>query len=211
MTEYGEAFWRRFRQGRRGLLWYYATLLRIYRKRVPGSRFPRAVRLVDRLEGAFKGMFPSAEERRAALSFGPEDSASPMSDALAAFVSAARSCVDEMVANAGYIEKELPAVSLPEDLERAAKKICSGLVETRFDVVSELRELGDVDPLDDPKGVQRQVAMVSLARRGPAGPQCSRRVSRVGEGRRARARRGLYSGGGVCGEHSALLCEGLRG
>lgn len=61
----GEGFWDRFTQGRHGSLWYYATLLEIYRQRVSG----KATRLVDRLEAALEGICPDAAERNAALEY----------------------------------------------------------------------------------------------------------------------------------------------
>lgn len=66
MQEFGEKFWTRFTQGRYGSLWYYATLVEIYRKRVSG----KSVRLVDRLERALDGLCVDKEEGKAALGYG---------------------------------------------------------------------------------------------------------------------------------------------
>jgi (p)ppGpp synthase/HD superfamily hydrolase len=68
VAEIGDKFWARFTQGRDGSLWYYATLLEIYRGRVSG----KAERLVYKLEQALDGLCVDEEEKKAALLFGPE-------------------------------------------------------------------------------------------------------------------------------------------
>ena len=71
VQELGAGFWDRFTQGRQGSLWYYATLLEIYRERVTSETMPRAVRLVDRLEAALDALCEEGEEE-AALEYGRE-------------------------------------------------------------------------------------------------------------------------------------------
>jgi len=72
VTEMGDEFWNRFTQGRRGSLWYYGSLVQIYRSRVNG----KARRLVDRLERAFHGLCRDEAERASALAYvPPSDSA----------------------------------------------------------------------------------------------------------------------------------------
>jgi (p)ppGpp synthase/HD superfamily hydrolase len=67
VTELGDDFWNRFTQGRRGSLWYYGSLVEIYRTRVNG----KARRLVDRLERAFHGLCRGETERESVPAFGP--------------------------------------------------------------------------------------------------------------------------------------------
>jgi (p)ppGpp synthase/HD superfamily hydrolase len=61
----GEEFWDRFTQGRLGSVWYYLTLLEIYREKVTKETMPRAVRLVDRLEAALNDLCDEADKRAA--------------------------------------------------------------------------------------------------------------------------------------------------
>ncbi len=65
VRELGESVWKRFRMGREGSLWNYASLLEIYRERGPG----KARRLVDRLERTLDGLFADEDEKVAARFF----------------------------------------------------------------------------------------------------------------------------------------------
>ncbi len=56
----------------------------------------------------------------------------------------AHNCAMEMLANASYIQKELPNVDMPDSLRAMTEKVCSGLVGTNFDIVSELSELDEL-------------------------------------------------------------------
>ena len=56
----------------------------------------------------------------------------------------AHNCAMEMLANASYIQKELPNVDMPDSLRAMTEKVCSGLVGTKFDIVSELSELDEL-------------------------------------------------------------------
>lgn len=60
-------------------------------------------------------------------------------------VDEARQCAMEMLANASYIEGELPNVELPDDLRAMTVELCTTLVGTKHDVISELHEMFDAD------------------------------------------------------------------
>lgn len=64
------------------------------------------------------------------------------------FLQEARQCAMEMLANASYIEGELPNVELPDNLRAMTAQLCTTLVGTKHDVISELAELDDADRLD---------------------------------------------------------------
>jgi hypothetical protein len=80
---------------------------------------------------------------------------------LAAFRDAAASCAREMLDNAGYIEKELGSVRVPSpDDARAIAEICSSLLGSGHDVMSELFEFDEPGlPAVDPV-VQRRVERI---------------------------------------------------
>ena len=59
-------------------------------------------------------------------------------------VSAARDCAMIMMETANYIHAELPKIQIGEALQSQAKKVCSALIGTRHDVISELFELEDL-------------------------------------------------------------------
>lgn len=61
------------------------------------------------------------------------------------FVQEARQCAIQMLANASYIEAELPNVELPDDLRAMTAQLCTTLVGTKHDVISELHEMFDAD------------------------------------------------------------------
>jgi hypothetical protein len=46
--------------------------------------------------------------------------------------------------NASYIERELPNVTLPDDLRAQATELCSNLIGTDFDIISELFDFDDI-------------------------------------------------------------------
>jgi len=49
-----------------------------------------------------------------------------------------------MLENAGYIERELPALSLEESLRGPAGQMCSQLVGTKHDIMTEIGELDEL-------------------------------------------------------------------
>lgn len=70
-------------------------------------------------------------------------------DQLSNFLSKAGSCALEMLNNAAYIEKELGSIGLAKQHENAIMEVCSALVSTKHDVVTELH---DLDELRAPAG-----------------------------------------------------------
>lgn len=65
------------------------------------------------------------------------------------FSSAASSCAMTLMSNAGYIQKELANVELPEESRIHVEKLCSDWIGTKHDVMHELGELTDQANVDD--------------------------------------------------------------
>ena len=59
-------------------------------------------------------------------------------------ISAARDCAMIMMETANYIQAELPNVQIDGPLQSQAEEVCSALIGTKHDVISELFELGDL-------------------------------------------------------------------
>ncbi len=95
------------------------------------------------------------------------------------FVAAAHASAAELLSNARFIEQELPTLDLPAALRSAIAELCTDLVGTRFDVVSELGELAELAAGDEQDGVWSRVA----PRPGPPRPSPGRGAAR-GRGRR---------------------------
>jgi hypothetical protein len=64
--------------------------------------------------------------------------------AACAVMSAAHRCAMIMLENAGYIERELPALSFEESLRGPAGQMCSQLVGTKHDIMTEIGELDEL-------------------------------------------------------------------
>ncbi len=76
---------------------------------------------------------------------GEEDLAAQVDvDAVRAFMHKARDCAMEMFKNALYIQGELPKVEIPDALRATTKEVCSEMIGTKHDIISELAELEDV-------------------------------------------------------------------
>jgi len=60
------------------------------------------------------------------------------------FIEAAMSCAAGMLDNASFIRKELVNVRMSKAHQAETESICSSLIGTKFDVVSEVRELDDL-------------------------------------------------------------------
>lgn len=77
-----------------------------------------------------------------------ESTLPPLSDEtlsfLKPFIASARDCAQQMLMNADYIRRELPAIQIAPDLATLALTCCDDLVGTKHDVVSELIELQDL-------------------------------------------------------------------
>ena len=72
-------------------------------------------------------------------------------NAVRAMMTEAHNCAMEMLANASFIEKELPKVNMPDSLRAMTEKVCSGLIGTKFDIVTELSELDELLGAPDPE------------------------------------------------------------
>ncbi len=59
------------------------------------------------------------------------------------FLSEARDCATQMIENAAYIQKELPGLEMPDSLRDQITKLCSDLIGSKHDLVSEAVELED--------------------------------------------------------------------
>ena len=55
-----------------------------------------------------------------------------------------RDCAAAMLANAMYVERELPNVTLPPELRKRTEGVASALVGTKHDVFSEIAEYDDL-------------------------------------------------------------------
>ena len=79
---------------------------------------------------------------------------------LAAFQSAAWACAHTLLENIMYIQKELPALDLAEAQRSAIVQICSTLVGTKHDVVSELFDLQDIEGAAEPDVIQKRIERI---------------------------------------------------
>ena len=70
-------------------------------------------------------------------------------NAIRAMMTAAHDCAMEMFTNADFIQKELPNVKMPDALRATPEDLCSELIGTKHDIVSELSELDEL--LDAPE------------------------------------------------------------
>lgn len=65
-------------------------------------------------------------------------------EAVRAVMAAARGCAMEMIKNGSFIEGELPKVEMPDELRAMTERVCSELLGTKHDVISELSELDEL-------------------------------------------------------------------
>jgi hypothetical protein len=79
---------------------------------------------------------------------------------LSSFISAAESCAHEMLSTASYIEGELPSLRLPPPYVKSIAEVCSSLVGTKHDVISELHELGELSADRASETVQDRVERI---------------------------------------------------
>jgi hypothetical protein len=83
---------------------------------------------------------------------------------LLTFSHAARECAMQMMLNATYIQRELPTLDLPEQINAKIKTMCDSLIDTKHDVMTKLFELADETQTDAskvPGKVQRIVQWLS--------------------------------------------------
>jgi hypothetical protein len=79
---------------------------------------------------------------------------------LAAFQSAAWACAHTLLENIMYIQKELPTLDLPEAQRSAIVQICTTLIGTKHDVVSELFDLQDMESAAEPDMIQKRIERI---------------------------------------------------
>ena len=90
-----------------------------------------------------------------------DSSISPeVAESLTEFLGKAYACAMQMLENAAYIEKELPNIEIGEESRRQILDICSALVGTKHDVVSELGELADLDLSPGANAIQNRVKRI---------------------------------------------------
>lgn len=80
---------------------------------------------------------------------------------LQAFLSTAATAAHDMLANATYVQGELPMLGLAESLRTPIAAACSALIGTKHDVVSELAELRDLAEPATSTLVQRRVERIA--------------------------------------------------
>lgn len=121
------------------------------------------------LKQHWENSFPDMEDDEAEDDDGDGDedhvegdsSISPeVAEALAEFSGKAYACAMQMLENAAYIEKELPSIEIGEESRRQILDICSALVGTKHDVVSELGELADLDLSPGANAIQNRVKRI---------------------------------------------------
>ena len=59
-------------------------------------------------------------------------------------MAAARECAVQMFQNAMFIQGELPNVEMPDELRARTEQVCTELIGTKHDVISELFELDEL-------------------------------------------------------------------
>jgi len=65
-------------------------------------------------------------------------------EAVRAVMAAARDCAMEIFQNASFIQGELPELDMPDELRARTEKVCTELIGTKNDVISELFELDEL-------------------------------------------------------------------
>lgn len=60
------------------------------------------------------------------------------------FIQATRACALQMLTNASYIQRELPALDIPGELRLKIEGVCGSLIGTKHDVITETFELEEL-------------------------------------------------------------------
>ena len=68
---------------------------------------------------------------------------------LTEFKSKAAQCAHEMLNNAAYVTRELPSLEIADTHRAEIVQICSDLMGTKHDVISELFDMDDLDPIEE--------------------------------------------------------------
>ena len=82
-------------------------------------------------------------------------------DELTMALGAARDCAHVMLSNAAYIQRELPGLELSAALRAPVESICSRLVGTKHDILTELHELqGTAGGCENPSEIVQIVTKI---------------------------------------------------
>jgi hypothetical protein len=76
------------------------------------------------------------------------------------FVGETHACATQMLSNAAYIQKELPGLEMPDSLRDQIDKLCSDLIGSKHDLISEAVELEEVMVAD--VGLDRIIRRVKM-------------------------------------------------
>jgi hypothetical protein len=83
-----------------------------------------------------------------------------VAEALTEFSAKAHACAMQMLENAAYIEQELPKIEITEEGRRQILEVCSALVGTKHDVITELSDLADLDLWPGADEIQNRVKRI---------------------------------------------------
>ncbi len=90
-----------------------------------------------------------------------DSSISPeVAEALTEFSAKAHACAMQMLENAAYIEQELPKIEIAKEDRRQILEVCSALVGTKHDVITELSDLEDLDLWPGAEEIQNRVKRI---------------------------------------------------
>jgi hypothetical protein len=68
------------------------------------------------------------------------------------FITAARTCIHQLLENSAYVRHELPTVGLPDPLRREVEALCDIWLEAKHDALTGLHELAEVAETADTTG-----------------------------------------------------------
>lgn len=88
------------------------------------------------------------------------DISSEIVAALSEFSAKAHACAMQMLQNAAYIEQEISKIEIDEESCRQILDVCSALVGTKHDVISELSDLEDPDLWPGAEEIQHRVKRI---------------------------------------------------
>lgn len=83
-----------------------------------------------------------------------------VAEALTEFSGKAHACAMQMLENAAYIEQELPNIEITEESRRQILEVCSALVGTKHDVITELSDLEDLHLWPGADEIQNRVKRI---------------------------------------------------
>jgi hypothetical protein len=79
------------------------------------------------------------------------------------FLSEARNCAMQMMENGNYIQKELPSLTMPDELREKLDAICTSLIGTKHDLIHEIFEIDElVTTTPESPSIARSIERVRL-------------------------------------------------